>query len=201
MAGSNNFLQWNPAAANQETDAAYTSDTTRSGGAGSGSIFPSVVANKLFYQISTMVAAFAAAMAAKNYTMLDSNITNLQTALSNILTQADMAIVMGASGYIKLPGFIIQWAVGTNDTAPLGHSDGDFVAQTINWPLVFPHTCEFVIASTKLVTANVTSDLWYQVQSWNTTNCSVIRCRSHNDAGREGDYNSATYPLCLAIGF
>jgi hypothetical protein len=74
MAGTNNFLQWNPTAANQENDSAYTSDTLRSGGAPTNAIFPSATANKLFFQTSTFVAAMAAAMAAKNYNVVDTNL-------------------------------------------------------------------------------------------------------------------------------
>jgi hypothetical protein len=113
MAGTNNFLQWNPTAANQENDSAYTSDTLRSGGAPTNAIFPSATANKLFFQTSTFVAAMAAAMAAKNYNVVDTNLTNLQTSLSNILTNADLTVSINsatpgtAKGYIKLPAVSI----------------------------------------------------------------------------------------------
>ena len=49
--GSNNFQQWNPNQANQETDGEYLLDTLRVNGAVSG-LFPSITANKLFYQSS-----------------------------------------------------------------------------------------------------------------------------------------------------
>ena len=46
---SNNFLQWNPAAVNQQDDATYVLDVIRTGGAITG-IFTSELANKLFYE-------------------------------------------------------------------------------------------------------------------------------------------------------
>lgn len=90
MAGSNNFIQWNPGSANQESDAAYAADTQRSGGATTGAVFASALANKVFYQSSTFIAALAAALAAKGYNMLDTVIGNLQVILANVLTVADM---------------------------------------------------------------------------------------------------------------
>lgn len=90
MAGSNNFLQFNPTQANQESDGAYAADATRSGGIVFNQIMSSLLGNKLFYQVTTFVAALAAALAAKGYNMLDSNFANLVTALGNLLTKADL---------------------------------------------------------------------------------------------------------------
>jgi hypothetical protein len=91
MPGTSNFQQWNPTQTNQESDASYTSDTLRSGGLANPSIFPSVTGNKLFYQVSTFVTAFANMLAAKNYSVSDSNLATLQTALANVMTLADMS--------------------------------------------------------------------------------------------------------------
>lgn len=91
MAGSNNFQQWNPDSNNQETDLQYTSDAQRSGGASVDSPLPSPTANKLFYQMSTMMTALALAMAAKGYNVSDTNLVNLQTVLQNLLTSTDLA--------------------------------------------------------------------------------------------------------------
>lgn len=89
MAGTSNFQQWNPAAANQENDAQYTADSMRSGGAGLDENFPSNTANKLFYQISTFVAAFAQALANKGYNVSDASLAILTGVLANVLTNAD----------------------------------------------------------------------------------------------------------------
>jgi hypothetical protein len=86
-----NFLQWNPAAANQETDSAYSSDTMRSGGAANPSVFPSATANKLFYQLSTFVAALAQALATKGYAMSDSSLSTLTSTMASVITSADLA--------------------------------------------------------------------------------------------------------------
>jgi len=95
MPGSNNFLQWNPAAVNQQTDGTYSADTMRTGGAVTG-IFPADLANKLFYQCSTMVAAFGEALSNKGYTVSDANIATLITLLANVLTKADFGTTAGS---------------------------------------------------------------------------------------------------------
>src|SRR5258708_5601355 len=87
--GSTNFLQWNNASANQENDAAYAADSLRTGGAATNAPFPSPTANKLFYQVSTAIAALMQAMANKGYVVSDANLTTLIAVLANIRTIAD----------------------------------------------------------------------------------------------------------------
>jgi hypothetical protein len=94
MAGTTNFQQFNPTQANQESDAAYTADSTRSNGAGVGAIFPSNCANKLFYQTSTGVAALMQMLANKGFSTNDSNLAVLAGALSCLLTTADIKPAM-----------------------------------------------------------------------------------------------------------
>ncbi len=89
MPGSTNFQQWNPAAANQENDAAYTSDTLRSGGAPTAAILPAATFNKFAYQQSVFIAAFAQMMANKGYALSDANYANLVTVLANVKTAAE----------------------------------------------------------------------------------------------------------------
>jgi hypothetical protein len=192
MAGTNNFLQWNPTAANQENDSAYTSDTLRSGGAPTNAIFPSATANKLFFQTSTFVAAMAAAMAAKNYNVVDTNLTNLQTSLSNILTNADLTVSINsatpgtAKGYIKFPaGIYLQWATGTAVSADS--------TQTINYPISFPTTCWLVLTSCYLNTATNIAKAW-GVQTWTTAHAVVQLLRR----GDEGSFSVS--PMVFAIG-
>ncbi len=88
MPGSTNFQQHNPTKANQENDAAYTSDPIRSNGAVAG-IYPSASFNKLAYQLSTFVAAFAQSLSGKGYTISDSDIAALKTALDSVVTMVD----------------------------------------------------------------------------------------------------------------
>lgn len=157
MAGTNNILQWNPGGTNQESDSAYSSDSMRSSGAASGQIFPSPTANKLFFQVSTMAAALAGAMANKNYNISDANLANLITALGNILTNNDIAgnlvrftdFLKGnnANGYWeKSPsGRIIQW----------GHILTDINGGTL--PVTFP-TNFTNLSSISIVCTSVTID-------------------------------------------
>ena len=93
---SNNFLQWNPAAVNQQDDATYVLDVMRTGGAITG-IFTSELANKLFYQCTTMVSALGESLSNKGYTISDASISTLITALSNILTKADFGTTAGTA--------------------------------------------------------------------------------------------------------
>jgi hypothetical protein len=93
---------WNPALANQENDATYQSDSQRTGGAPAGAPFPSLTANKLFYQVAVMLRALALMMVAKGYSPNDGSTpqtadtsTNtaasaLATVLENIITNADL---------------------------------------------------------------------------------------------------------------
>lgn len=98
MSGSNNILQWNPTQANQETDAQYSADSQRSGGASNPSVFDATLANKLFYQLSTFAAAFGQMMAGKGFTISDANLSTLAATLANILTTADVR-----PGMIQVP--------------------------------------------------------------------------------------------------
>jgi hypothetical protein len=90
MAGSTNFQQWNPSANNQESDAAYATDSQRVGGAPIGATFPSPTGNKLFYQVSTGITALMQMMATKGYVVDDTNIATLAAVLSAIQTGNDL---------------------------------------------------------------------------------------------------------------
>lgn len=145
-----NFAQWNPAAANQENDTTYAGDSSRSGGAVSGPFSPQL-ANKIFYQVTTWIAAFAHALSAKGYSPVDGSspqvaftssnaaLVALAAVLSNILTNADIpfTITVGAqSGHVNfgswLSNFKIQWGVAvlTNSGSPL----------TVTFPVAFTNT-------------------------------------------------------------
>jgi len=91
---ASNFLQWNPAQNNQKTDNQYSIDTMRTGGAVTG-VFAKELANKLFYQVTTMVSAIGTMMSNKGYTISDSDLAILITAMSNILTKADFGSSAG----------------------------------------------------------------------------------------------------------
>lgn len=99
MAGATNFQQWNPSQANQETDAQYTADSQRVGGAPVGTPFPSKTGNKLFYQSSTGITALMQMMAAKGYTVNDTNISTLASVLSAIQTTNDQKALLTVVAY------------------------------------------------------------------------------------------------------
>lgn len=87
MAGSSNFLQFNPNKNNQSTDASYSGSTYRSGGIPAApSAAPSDVHNKLFYQTTTMAAALAQVMANRGLTVSDADLNSLIAVLDKIIT-------------------------------------------------------------------------------------------------------------------
>lgn len=90
MAGTTNVQQWNPTAANQETDAQYLADSQRAGGATNPSVFDATLANKLFYQVTTYLDALFTAFANKGFTTSDSNLSTLTAECANFLTTADV---------------------------------------------------------------------------------------------------------------
>lgn len=93
-----NLLQWNPTAANQESDAQYLADSQRVGGATDPSIFEAELANKAFYQWSTYLTALFQAFAAKGFTTSDSNLNTLAATCSAFLTSNDLIAVRSQVG-------------------------------------------------------------------------------------------------------
>lgn len=95
---STNFLQHNPTEANQDTDAQYLADNTRTAGLGVDQIVPSIWMNKILYQVSTFVAAFAQTLSNKGYNCSDADINALEAVLANVITNADTK-----PGFITVP--------------------------------------------------------------------------------------------------
>lgn len=85
--GSNSFLVFNPDKANQETDEQYLVNSTRLNGAVTG-LFPSILANKIFYQASIMAAAWGEVFKGLGFTVADTDFNALVTILTTILTKA-----------------------------------------------------------------------------------------------------------------
>jgi len=111
--GSTNFLPFNPTQANQDTDAEYLIDSTRTGGAGVDAIWPSKSANKTLYQASNGVYALMQMMANKGFVTSDANLATLTAVLANILTTADIpaalqsvswasTVTLNAAAYTRL---------------------------------------------------------------------------------------------------
>lgn len=87
MAGSNNFLQFNPSKNNQLSDESYINSAYRTGGIPAvPSAAPSSVHNKLFYQTTTMAAALAQVMANRGLTVSDTDLNSLIAVLDKIIT-------------------------------------------------------------------------------------------------------------------
>lgn len=133
MAGSTNFVQINPTAANQQSDSTFDSYSLTTGGVGVDAILPSPWLNKAWFQSSTFVAALAAVIAnfGPGYTITDTSISALQTqllAFFNNISTAGFTFGSNSNGHwVKDPtGLIRQWnnnvvsggAGGTNITFP-----------------------------------------------------------------------------------
>jgi hypothetical protein len=95
---STNFLQHNPTEANQDTDGQYLVDNSRTAGLGVDQIVPSIWMNKVLYQVSTFVAAFAQTLSNKGYNCSDADINALEAVLANVITNADTK-----PGFITVP--------------------------------------------------------------------------------------------------
>jgi microcystin-dependent protein len=101
MAGSSNFKQWNASKANQEDDGQYLVDSLRVGGAPSTAIFPSPLANKLYYQVTTFITAFCDMMSGKGYSVSDADVNNLSGVLANVVTQQDLVNLLAFVGEMR----------------------------------------------------------------------------------------------------
>lgn len=99
MPASTDFLQWNPTAANQETDASYSTDAMRVAGASTAAIFPSTLANKLFFQCTTFISAFCQMLAAKGYSTSDASISALVSVLMNVKTASEFLTAIQTVAY------------------------------------------------------------------------------------------------------
>ncbi len=88
---STNSLVFNPTAANQETDAEYLADATRTSGCLDGNGWPDSSANKTLYQLSTYLTALFQAFANKGFTTSDASLSTLTAQCANFLTTADLA--------------------------------------------------------------------------------------------------------------
>lgn len=123
----NNFLQWDESKNNILADVDYENSAVRSGGIPSGTrtAAASNLHNKLFYQLSTMVAALGEMLKGKGYDASDADIATLIAALGNIMTAADMApysLTAAMESYVNariVPvGSIMTWMT---ETAPSGY--------------------------------------------------------------------------------
>lgn len=89
MAGSTNLQQFNPTVANQETDAQYTADSQRTSGFQAGQVCPSILVNKVFYDLTTVAYALTTALAEKGFTCNTLDVSQLIATFSDLVTTAD----------------------------------------------------------------------------------------------------------------
>lgn len=134
-----NFVEINPTGANAENDATYQADSFVTGGAAAGP-FPSALANKVFLQLSRMVAALAYALVQKGYSPVDGTtpftaagapsaaVIALATILENIITNADLQNSVSPYGGAYFTGANL----GSNSvaTTPLQSDDSTKLATT-----------------------------------------------------------------------
>jgi lysophospholipase L1-like esterase len=90
MAGTNKFIQWDQNGTNMYSDTIYATQTAINDGVSVGEIADPDLHNKLFYQMSTMCAAWGQAFADLGYTVNDSSLTSLTTILKNTIIKDNM---------------------------------------------------------------------------------------------------------------
>lgn len=154
---STNFLQWNPSANNQKNDTDYGNDTQRSGGAATNALFPSTTGNKLFYQLSTMVAALGQVISDYGHNASDADLSNLITALKNTFAKLNgnsgqvFEAANGASGkqVVNISQFAASLGANGYATIPVTYNSlnyslifqwGAYTNGINTWPLTWPHT-------------------------------------------------------------
>lgn len=82
MAGSSNFVVFNPPLNNAETDTEYAADTVVTNGLVAG-LATSVMHNKLFHQVSIMAAAIGNFIVNMGGTASDADVSALTTAFTD----------------------------------------------------------------------------------------------------------------------
>lgn len=196
---TSNFLQHDSDKNNIQNDGDFLASATRTGGFVSGQA-PSVYFNKLLYQLSTMIAALGQAMANKGYTVADTTLATLTTALENIMTLADMTDyptnsemvayvasqipiidftnLKATNGYQKLPGgLMIQWGqFATN------YSDG--ATTNVPFAIAFTSVLNVVVSFGPCApTADITTPLIVTAIYNN-----YFECVSHNGRDNRSSY-------------
>jgi hypothetical protein len=90
------FSQFNPPAANIETDSTYQGDSTRTGGISLDQIMSSVLGNKILYQLSTMIRAICVWLVSKGYSPKDGTTPYTADTSTNVAVTA-LATVLGSA--------------------------------------------------------------------------------------------------------
>lgn len=92
-----------------------------------------------------------------------------------------------ANGYQKFPGgLIIQWKIGT----PMSTE----TTQLISFPITFPSLVFNIQLTSRITTATLQANQWFQIVNYNTSGVTVFMQAS----GAVGEVNT---PFVLAIGY
>lgn len=125
MSGSSNFKVFNEDKTNIMSDTNYEASEWRKKGNQAG-IAPADVYNKLFYQDSIFIAAFAEAMSDAGQTLSDADFATLKAELAK-------QVCTGGTGYIKFGnGIVIQAASTSSWTTGVSIAEA-----SITWPVAF----------------------------------------------------------------
>jgi hypothetical protein len=120
MAGTNKFIQWDQNGTNMYSDTTYAAQTAITDGVSVGEIADPDLHNKLFYQMSTMCAAWGQVFADLGYDVNDSSLTSLTTILKNIIVNDNMWALFTGDFHSKTTnGFYTTTSVGQTN-APNG---------------------------------------------------------------------------------
>jgi hypothetical protein len=171
MSGSTNFEFWsgNSPFANAESDATYTSDATRQGGAVSGPFAPQL-ANKFFGQESILTNAIVQFLVSNGYSPNDGS-ANPSTALANLTAVLASAFILANSAVFSVsptaptpsPGdnstklattAFIQAIIAATPRVQSGRSVGGPDPVTITFPVAFSGTPN-VVVTTETGTGNI----------------------------------------------
>jgi hypothetical protein len=200
-----NFLQFNPTATNQENDAAFAADSTRSGGIAFDQIMSSLLGNKALYQPSTMAAALAWMMVRKGYSPVDGTspftasgtpsaaVTNLAAVLANILTLEDI-----------VPNKIVQ-TVGVVAKHQNSNASGTVLSATLTGAL---YRLSYALGITSTGTASVQLQVTYVdangnnvvLSSANLSGASLLNRDQNSFMFWTETANPVTYTITLAGG-
>lgn len=136
-----NFLQFDQNKVNIMGDGDYSASSYRTNGCISGEIAPSDIHNKVLYQVSTMVTAFANMLIGKGLSISDSDIATLASTLSTLVTNTDM--VNYAAPKAGNASQIFSAADGTTGKEVVNYSQLQGLLPTgciTMWPLESPPT-------------------------------------------------------------
>lgn len=107
MAGTTNFLQFDQNKSNIIDDVTYSNSDYRINGCRTG-LAPSAIHNKVFYQTTTFISAYARALANKGYIVNDSDFDALVAIFSGIGTSGLQRKVFTTSGTFNIPSGVTQ---------------------------------------------------------------------------------------------